>query len=196
MYVVLEGIDTCGKSTQIEQLKEHFKEAVFTKEPGGSEIGIRIRNMILQGESLSNRAEFFLFLADRAQHLDTIIKPNLSNLIISDRSLISGVAYAGFKEALGMNLFCVDGIVPDICFAFKISKDALLARLKAKSHDKIELRGIEYLLEIQERIIESATKIAKHTHIIDATQKIDFITDFIVATIKAEPSQILESKAK
>ncbi len=194
MYVVLEGIDTCGKSTQIQRLQQHFKDAIFTKEPGGSEIGEQIRDMILQGENLSKMAEFFLFLADRAQHLHEVIKPNINKLVISDRSLISGVAYAGFESALEMNKFCMENIMPDICFAFKIPKDALLSRLQAKSHDKIESRGIEYLLEIQERIITSAKKIAKNTHIIDATQSIDSITNFIVTTIKAESSKILESK--
>ena len=94
MYVVIEGVDTAGKSTQIDILKEKFPQAVFTKEPGGTALGVKLRTMALGGEAKSNIAEMFLFLADRAEHIVEVIKPNINNTIISDRSVISGIAYA------------------------------------------------------------------------------------------------------
>ena len=94
MYVVIEGIDTAGKSTQLEILKNKFPNAIFTKEPGGTTLGIKLREMILSGEANSSLAEMFMFLADRAEHTQEIILKNKNKLIISDRSFISGIAYA------------------------------------------------------------------------------------------------------
>ena len=94
MYIAIEGIDTAGKSTQIECLKSLFPEAVYTKEPGGTPAGIEIRSMVLHGELKSKMAELLLFLADRAEHTESIILPNINSLIISDRSAVSGIAYA------------------------------------------------------------------------------------------------------
>jgi len=95
MYIAIEGIDTAGKSTQIAALKEHFTDAIITKEPGATEIGKEIREMVLSAKAKSKKAEFLLFLADRAEHIKEVIEPNLdTKMIISDRSAISGVAYA------------------------------------------------------------------------------------------------------
>ncbi len=94
MYVVIEGIDTAGKSTQLEILKNKFPNAIFTKEPGGTTLGIKLREMILSGEANSSLAEMFMFLADRAEHTQEIILKNKNKLIISDRSFINEIAYA------------------------------------------------------------------------------------------------------
>lgn len=191
MYVALEGIDTCGKSTQIAALREHFPQAIFTKEPGGSALGATLRELILQAHTssqpsaspISKEAEFFLFLADRAEHIDKIIKPNLHKLIIADRSLISGIAYANDLESRAINLACTQGIVPDLCFVFVIDKPTLQVRLGTKTKDSIEMRGIDYLLAIQDRIIQVAHSTAKHTIEIDATKDIAHITQELCAYI-------------
>lgn len=188
MYVALEGIDTCGKSTQIALLQAYFPEAIFTKEPGGSALGATLRDIILQSHNhasshISKEAEFFLFLADRAEHIDKIIKPNLHKLIIADRSLISGIAYANDLESRAINLACTQGIVPDLCFVFVIDKPTLQARLGTKTKDSIEMRGIDYLLAIQDRIIQVAHSTAKHTIEIDATKDIAHITQELCAYI-------------
>lgn len=193
MYVALEGIDTCGKSTQIAALREHFPQAIFTKEPGGSALGATLRELILQAHTqnhISKEAEFFLFLADRAEHIAKIIKPNLDRLIIADRSLISGIAYAkDLPESSSINLLSTQGIVPDLCFVFVIDEPTLQARLGTKTKDSIEMRGIDYLLAIQDRIIQVAHSTAKHTIEIDATKDIAQITQELCAHIH----QALES---
>ena len=94
MYVIFEGIDTCGKSTQIELLKQKYPNAIFTKEPGGTTLGDSLREILLHGSIKSKYAEILLFLADRAEHFDEIIKINLDKDIFSDRGFISGIAYA------------------------------------------------------------------------------------------------------
>lgn len=194
MYVALEGIDTCGKSTQIAALREHFPQAIFTKEPGGSALGATLRELILQAHTqnhISKEAEFFLFLADRAEHIDKIIKPNMHRLIIADRSLISGIAYANDLESRAINLTCTQGIVPDLCFVFVLDEPTLQARLGSKAKDSIEMRGLEYLLAIQDRIIHTAHNTAKHTIEIDATKDIAQITQELCAHIH----QALESSS-
>lgn len=221
MYVVLEGIDTCGKSTQIQMLKEVFPNAIFTKEPGGSALGITLREMILQNHSqdealhsacvspeclvakekaqdfvanqaFSEEAEFFLFLADRAEHFSKVIKPNIDSLIIADRSLISGIAYSKHNDAEMLNLACTQGIVPDLCFAFKMSVNELNKRLQGRQKDSIENRGSAYLLNIQSRILHFGRTIAKHCIIIDADKSKEEISNEIISHIQAA----LESSVK
>ncbi len=156
MYIAIEGIDTVGKTTQIDLLKANFKEAVITKEPGGSKLGKEIREMVLGENSFSARAEFLLFLADRAEHIDKVITPHLDKFIISDRSLVSGIAYANtkiaYRDLLSLNHFATDHTLPDKIFLITIDKETLAYRLSQKSHDNIESRGIDFLLHIQERL--------------------------------------------
>lgn len=186
MYVAIEGIDTSGKSTQISLLKNHFKSAFFTKEPGGSSFGQTLRTMLLNGkESLSPRAEALLFLADRAQNITQNIQPNKNGLIISDRSLVSGIAYAFFdmKTMIELNLFATSEILPEKIVILELSKNALIARLSQKEHDKIEARGIDYLLEIQERL-KQAAKALEISHIcINAELKKEEINEKIIKFI-------------
>lgn len=103
MLINLEGVDGAGKSTQIALLASTFKDAIITKEPGATPLGEQIRKIIL-GENLniSHQAEMFLFLADRAEHYEKIIKPNRDKIVFCDRSFVSGIAYA--MTNLGLNL--------------------------------------------------------------------------------------------
>ena len=103
MLINLEGIDGAGKSTQIALLASTFKDAIITKEPGATPLGEQIRKIIL-GDNLNicHQAEMFLFLADRAEHYEKIIKPNRDKIVFCDRSFISGIAYA--MTNLGLNL--------------------------------------------------------------------------------------------
>lgn len=155
MYCAIEGIDTSGKSTQIIALKEIFKQAIFTCEPGATEIGKEIRRILLECNSLhlSAKTEALLFLADRAEHAAKVLQPNLDKLIISDRSLISGIAYAkdfDFEILRSFNLFATNGILPNKVVLLELEQEVLKERLNAKNGDKIENRGISYLLALQE----------------------------------------------
>ncbi len=94
MYILLEGIDGCGKSTQIELIKDRFPNIITTKEPAGTNLGVKIREILLNGEKVSKEAETLLFLADRAEHYNRILAPNRDKVIISDRGFISGIAYS------------------------------------------------------------------------------------------------------
>lgn len=185
MYIVVEGIDTCGKSTQIQLLAESFPQAVITKEPGATELGAKIRELVLYSDDLCPVTELLLFLADRSNHASAIIKPNLGRLIISDRSLISGMAYAlaskkfDFKWLETLNRFAMQDIMPEAIILFKIQKETLRQRLGEKSHDVIEQRGIEYMLDVQNQLEFVAQKLGINTLLIKAEDSIEEIQEQI-----------------
>lgn len=189
MYIAIEGIDTAGKSTQIEKLRAHFSDAIITKEPGGTEVGKEIREIVLSAKTKSKKAEFLLFLADRAEHIKEIIEPNLDKLIISDRSAVSGVAYALIQGEISetaivhLNRFATGGIYPSKIFLLCLTKEELSFRLSQKKLDGIELRGVEYLLGIQDAIIKAAKLLNLELITIDATKSIDEITNEILNNI-------------
>ena len=188
MYCAIEGIDTSGKSTQIAFLKEIFKNAIFTFEPGATKIGKEIRKILLECNlPLSPKAEMLLFLADRAEHCEEILKPNLRQLIISDRSLISGIAYAmefEIESLLHLNLFATSGILPDKVVLLEITESVLQERLAQKGIDKIERRGIPYLLNLQERLKETIVKLKVESLLLPADLPQTTITTRIVDFIK------------
>jgi dTMP kinase len=189
MYIAIEGIDTAGKSTQIGRLANYFPHAIITKEPGGTKIGKEIREIVLSAHAQSKKAEFLLFLADRAEHIKEIIEPNLDKMIISDRSVVSGVAYALMQgeisetAILHLNRFATNGIYPEKVFLLKLTKEELELRLSQKELDGIELRGSEYLLKIQDAIIEAATLLKLELVTVDATQTVEEITQEILNNI-------------
>jgi len=189
MYIAIEGIDTAGKSTQIAKLSEAFPDAVITKEPGATEIGKEIREMVLSARAQSKKAEFLLFLADRAEHIKEVIEPNISKMIISDRSAVSGVAYALIqgeidkKDLVSLNDFATNNTYPEKVFLLRLTKEELEFRLSQKELDGIELRGSEYLLKIQNAIVEATALLGLELVTIDATQDIEIITQKILSNI-------------
>ncbi|ANV98500.1 dTMP kinase [Helicobacter enhydrae] len=190
MYVAIEGIDTAGKSTQIALLKESYPDAIFTLEPGGSALGVELRHILLQANRpLSPKAEFLLFLADRAQHIQEVVLPNLDKMVVSDRSLISGVAYAqkvGLEDAVALNRFATSDILPHFAIILKIPKETLIQRLNAKKRDHIEERGVEHLLEIQERLIFACEALGVPFVCIDASLRPDEIFEEIKQNITSK----------
>ncbi len=158
MYILFEGIDTSGKSTQISLLANKIPKAVVTKEPGGTDIGIKLRDILLNGELHSSKAQMYLFLADRAEHTNKVVKPNQDRVILSDRGFVSGMAYAlangeyDIEFLYRLNSDVMDGILPTHIIFFKLSKEVIIDRLSTKDQDAIESRGIDYLLSVQKEI--------------------------------------------
>ena len=189
MYIAIEGIDTAGKSTQISALASHFPQAVITKEPGATDIGIEIREIVLSAKAKSKKAEFLLFLADRAEHIKEVIEPNLDKMIISDRSAVSGVAYALIqgeidkKDLVELNNFATNNTYPEKVFLLRLTKEELEFRLSQKELDGIELRGSEYLLKIQDSIVEATKLLGLELVEVDATKSIEDITNEILKSI-------------
>ena len=190
MYVLFEGIDTCGKSTQIEMIETVFDNTILTKEPGGTNFGVQAREILLQDSLSSKRAELLLFLADRAEHYAQIIKPNQNKLIISDRGFLSGIGYAlangdfEFNHLVSLNKFSLEDQFPDLIILFITNMDTLKKRMSEKKLDGIELRGLEYLISVQTHMEESLKKLNIPFFLVDATDSIDNIHNAIRLKIK------------
>jgi len=182
MYLAIEGIDTAGKSTQLDILQQKYPTAIFTKEPGGTNIGQELRQMVLNGQTKSKMAEMFLFLADRAEHIEEVIIPNENEFIISDRSLISGIAYAKhlpLEVVTSLNLMATNNQLPTHVVLLELTKEELTKRLNAKKNDNIESRGIDYLLDIQNRLKQSLEFLQLNYIVIDANTTIGTIAEQI-----------------
>jgi dTMP kinase len=187
MFVLFEGIDTTGKSTQIEKLKNASGDIKPTFEPGATELGREIRAILLEKEiKISQKAELLLFLADRAEHYEKVIAPNTDKIIVSDRGFVSGIAYAltnsqelDMSFLIEMNRFALGGKLPDKIVFFKTTKELLTSRIKTKSHDKIESRGIEYLLRVQENMEKILKNIDIEYIILNADENIEHLHEKI-----------------
>ena len=180
MYLILEGVDTSGKSTQLELLKNIYPNACFTKEPGGTNLGTKIRAMILHEGVQNHKAELLLFLADRAEHYMSVVKQH--DIVISDRGFISGIAYAlanhkdyDLKFLTNLNSFALDDKIPDFVVLLEVNESLVKERLRQKSQDMIEKRGIDYLLKVQNLMKEVLKKLEINHIIIDASKEIDEI---------------------
>jgi dTMP kinase len=182
MYIIFEGIDTTGKSTQVELFKKRHKNIITTKEPGGTELGLKLREILLNSDKkISFNAEMLLFLADRAEHYDKVVKMANSD-VISDRGFISGISYAltNHKELdmnflIKLNKFALSENLPDKIILFITNKELINSRLKSKQKDTIEQRGIDYLIDVQELM----RKVLKALHVefleIDSSNTIEQI---------------------
>lgn len=186
MYVIFEGIDGAGKSTQIARLAAAFPQAIVTKEPGGTKLGENLREILLKENGLDKRAEILLFLADRAEHFGKIIKPNSNKMILSDRGFVSGMAYAlaggnfSFEELLNLNKFALQGNFPQKIVFFKADESTLRSRLGSRAQmDGIEARGFEYLLRVQDAMEEILQKLDVRYVTIDAAWDEEKITNLI-----------------
>jgi len=190
MYVLFEGIDTCGKSTQVELLAQVHPSIITTHEPGGTDFGKKAREILLSDSLRSKRAELLLFLADRAEHYEEIIEPNKDKVVVSDRGFISGIGYAlangdfNFDELVRLNRFALKEHFPDRVILFLTTMETLQERTAQKSLDGIELRGLEYLLRVQEYMKEAVITLGIPHLFIDATDSIENIHQSILTYLK------------
>jgi dTMP kinase len=155
MFVSFEGLDGSGKTTQAELLRTRLEaegeEIVATREPGGTELGEEIRNLVLHGGHVAPWAEALLYAAARAQHVDEVIRPALDRgaTVLCDRYVDSSVAYQGVARGLGLkrvldlNLAAVGGLMPDRTFLLLIDPEDVAERLQ-RDHDRLEREGEKF----------------------------------------------------
>ena len=185
MYILFEGIDTCGKSTQIERIAKQHPDIILTHEPGATPFGKKARKILLEGDIRSKRAELLLFLADRAEHYEEIIKPNHNKTIISDRGFLSGIGYAlangefEFDQLLRLNRFALEDHLPDKIILFLIDMPDLKLRTTQKTLDGIEKRGLDYLMQVQAHMLESLRKLGIDHLLVNAGDPIETIETHI-----------------
>src|SRR2546427_514166 len=165
MFVTFEGLDGSGKTTQIRLLARRLeadgRRVLATREPGGTELGEQIRDLVLHGGDVAPWAEAALYAASRAQHVEEVIRPALARgeVVLCDRYIDSSVAYQGVARGLGLervlelNLAVVGGLLPDLTFLLVLDPHEVGARL-LREHDRLEREARErpthpdlYLLE-------------------------------------------------
>ncbi len=156
MFVTFEGLDGSGKTTQAERLREWLAkergEVVATREPGGTPLGERVRELLLDGDPIAPWSEAALFTAARAELVDRVIGPALEAGadVISDRYLDSSLAYQGVARGLGvdrvlaLNVDAIRGILPDLTFLLLVDVDEARKRSRA-ARDRIEREGDAFL---------------------------------------------------
>ena len=155
MFVTFEGLDGSGKTTQVRLLAERLRaagrEVVTTREPGGTELGEQIRDLVLHGGHVAPWAEAALYAASRAQHVEEVIRPALERgaTVLCDRYVDSSVAYQGVARGLGLervldlNLAAVGGLLPDATFVLLVDPAVAEARMSA-SRDRLEREGGDF----------------------------------------------------
>ena len=187
-YVALEGVDGVGKTTQLNLLQQRYRDALFLREPGYTRLGGELRRLILEA-SPGRRAELLLFLADRAELVEKVILPNRHRPIFSDRSLVSGIAYGaaagfGMEELIELNRWATGGVMPDLVFLLKLDRSQLEARLQTRRLDRIEERGIEYLLEVQSLMEEALNRLGVKYEVLEASTPPDQLHNQILHLLR------------
>jgi len=182
--VTFEGLDGSGTTTQAELLRQHFEEAgrdvVLTREPGGTELGERVRELVLGGLEISPWAEAALFAAARAELVAEVIQPALERGadVVCDRYLDSSLAYQGIARGLGvdrvlaLNVNAIRGILPDVTFLLLVDPEEAQRR-SGPPGDRIEREGDEFLREVDKAYRELGSAFAGRITTIDASRPAD-----------------------
>jgi dTMP kinase len=152
LFIAFEGGDGAGKSTQVGLLRDAFEASgrtvTVTRQPGGTALGQQIRDLVLHGDHVSPRAEALLYAADKAHHADMVLRPALAagHVVLTDRYTDSSVAYQGAgrelgaQEIHGLNMWAVDGLVPDLTIVVDIPAQEGRRR-RGDVHDRLESEG-------------------------------------------------------
>ncbi|OXZ30325.1 dTMP kinase [Finegoldia magna] len=198
MFITFEGPDGSGKSTIIQKVYNYLIEnnyvVIKTREPGGSPIAEKIRNLILDTENIKMgyRTEALLYAASRAQHVEETILPalNENKIVLCDRFLISSLAYQGVGRGLGIenvrniNEFAINGIFPDFVLFFDVDPITTLKRKSSlDTADRLEKEGNNF----HERVYNGYKEILnseKNIEIIDATQSVEDVFNQCIEVLK------------
>ena len=192
LFITFEGADGCGKSTQLNMLADYLTkkgfEVIVTREPGAKGLGEKIREILLNYDDIvSDRCESFLFLADRAQHIDMIVNPAVEagKIVLCDRHTDSTVAYQGYGRQLPLdrikmlNEIAVNGRHPDLTFVFDIDVETSMKRV-GDDKDRMESAGKEFHNRVRYGYLEIAKQEPKRVKVLDATKTIDEISKLVI----------------
>ncbi len=181
MFVSIEGVDGSGKSTQARLLEQHLRglgrDVVATREPGGTELGEAVRQLVLNGPEMTDWAEAALFAAARAEHAAEVIKPALGRGadVVCDRFVDSSLAYQGIARGLGLepvlqlNLTVLEGLLPDRTFVLALDAGAAGARRRGNP-DRIEREGDAFQARVGEAYQELARRFAERIELLDGSR--------------------------
>jgi dTMP kinase len=180
LFIAFEGGDGAGKSTQVGLLREALERAgrtvTVTRQPGGTPLGQQIRDLVLHGDHVAPRAEALLYAADKAHHVEMLIRPALQrgDVVITDRYVDSSVAYQGAGRGLGageihdLNVWAVDGLLPDLTVVVDISADEGRRR-RGEVHDRLESEGDAFHEAIRQHFLAMAAGNPQRYTVVDGT---------------------------
>ena len=196
MFVTFEGLDGSGKSTQASMLHEHLlslgRDAVLTREPGGTPLGEELRSLVLRpGLEMTPWSEAALFTAARAELVVRVIRPALERGadVVGDRYIDSSLAYQGIARDLGMdrilelNLQATRGLLPDRTFLVLVDPE-VAAQRQAGSPDRIEAEGLEFLRAVDAGYRELAALFPRRMISIDASGSPDEVAETILEQVR------------
>lgn len=187
LFITFEGADGCGKTTQLNLLEKYLKDkgldVIVTREPGAKGLGEKFREILLNYDGIvSDRCESFLFLADRAQNIDIIVKPAVSSgkIVLCDRHIDSSVAYQGYGRGLdiqqikNLNTIAAGGMLPDLTLVFDIDIETSMQRV-GNNKDRMENSGNEFFNRVRNGYLELAKQEPDRIKVVDSTVSIDDI---------------------
>ena len=196
LFITFEGGDGCGKTTQIELLNKYLKnkgfDTLLTREPGAKGLGVKLREILLNYDGeVSPQCESFLFLADRAQHIDCIIKPALKEgkIILCDRHTDSTVAYQGYGRGLDieeiktLNNIATGGLKPDLTIVLDVDVETSMQRV-GKEKDRMESAGIEFFERVRNGFLKIAEQEPKRVKVISSSDTVENIHKQIVDLVE------------
>lgn len=201
--ISFEGAEGSGKSTQISRLAAHFQKAnrdvVTVREPGGTEIGEQIRNIIVhnsKGDEMCAETELLLFTAARAQLVREVIAPALlrGSIVLSDRFLDSSTVYQGIARNLAadpvsmINRFAVGDVMPDLTVVIDVPEEISLSRLKTRASDlpdRMERENIGFYKKVREGYLVLAKGMPERFIVVDGTKPEDAVEKKIWAEVQA-----------
>lgn len=187
LFITFEGGDGCGKTTQINLLDEYLRnkgyKTLLTREPGSKGLGVKVREILLNYDGeVSPVCESFLFLADRAQNIDCIIKPALEAgaIVICDRHTDSSVAYQGYGRGLDierikmLNNIATSGLKPDLTIVLDVDVETSQTRVGSEK-DRMESAGLEFFERVRQGYLDIAKQEPERVKVVDSKQTIEEI---------------------
>ena len=195
LFITFEGADGSGKTTQLNLVKDFLEkegyDVVVTREPGALELGKKIRNILLHYEGVvADRCEMFLFLADRAQHVDTFIKPSIQDgkVVLCDRYIDSPVAYQGYGREQDIQLLkdlnniAVNSLKPDLTLLFDVSTETAQQRVGSEK-DRLESSGLDFHRRVRNGNLELQKEEPNRNKLINANNSIENVYEQTKNTI-------------
>jgi len=198
-FITLEGGDGAGKTTQAELLtawlEEHGRTVVRTREPGGTDLGQRIREMVLHERGhVAPRAEALLYAADRAHHVETVVRPALDRgeVVLQDRYIDSSVAYQGVARGLGADRirsvsdWAADGLVPDLTVLLDLDVTVGRARVAAArgdTFDRLESEAATFHETVRRAFLDAAAAEPERFLVVDASSSAGTVQSAIRAAV-------------